>query len=187
MPFLMLLTARGAVLLIERASRAGDRLAALAAWKPQASGSAVTGLAVFGLVAGLIASSAHGWMLEQRNLWPRIDFTPRTISALEGFNYTDDRLLDVADDMDLHNALVFVEPCSQWWCYGSVFWANTTGLDGDIVWARQTKTVTDVTLAELYPGRDLYLASYDDTQIRPTTLEELSDLVNKPESARGNE
>ena len=187
MPFLMLLSARGAVLLIERASRAGDRLAALAAWKPQASGSAVTGLAVFGLVAGLIASSAHGWMLEQRNLWPRIDFTPQRISALEGFNYTDDRLLDVADDMDIRNALVFVEPCSQWWCYGSVFWANSTGLNGDIVWARQTKTVTDVTLAELYPGRDLYLASYDDTQIRPTTLEELSDLVNKPESARGNE
>ena len=182
MPFVMLLSARGVTMLIERAGSAGDRLAALASWKPQASGSAITGLAVFGLVAGLMASSAHGWMLEQRNLWSRIEFMPQRISMLEGFNFTDRRLLDKADDMDLENALVFVERCRQWWCYGSVFWTNDIDLDGDIVWARQTQTDTDLVVIDAFPGRDLYLASYDNRTIRPTTEEEMEGFIS---SARG--
>ena len=143
-------------------------------------------LVVYPFVVGLIYVSVNGWLMGREQWWAD-EFVPARAQELKGFNGTNDRLLNLIEDSDLSNALVLIDECNGWQCYGSVFWANSPGLDGDIVWARQTKTVTDVTLAELYPGRDFYLASYDDTQIRPTTLEELSDLVNKPESARGNE
>jgi hypothetical protein len=185
MPFLMLLSARGATLLIERAGGAGDWLAERLDWRPQTSGRPATALAVFGLVAGLVASSTHGWMLEQRNLWSNIDFMPQRISLLEGFNFTDRRLLDTADDMDIENALVFVAPCRQWWCYGSVFWANDIDLDGNIVWARQTRTEADALLVEAYPGRTLYLADYTQDTIEPTTLQELRDAARDADAEGG--
>ena len=43
MPFLMLLTARGATLLIDRAGGAGDWLAERLRWRPEASGRAISG------------------------------------------------------------------------------------------------------------------------------------------------
>jgi hypothetical protein len=173
MPFLMLLSARGAVMLKDRASAAGDWLAGRLGWRPAESGAAITGLAIFATVAGLVGSSAHGWMLEQRDLWSGIDYMPQRISMLEGFNSTDRRLLDRADEMDLDNALVFVAPCRAWWCYGSVFWANDPSLDGTIVWAQQTRTDADADLVAYYRDRKLFLADYNENTIEPTTLEEL--------------
>lgn len=185
MPFLMLLTARGAVMLKDRASAAGDWLAARLGWRPHASGAGITGLAVLGIVAGLTASSAHGWMLEQRDLWSRIDFMPQRISMLEGFNSTDRRLLDTADEMNLDNALVFVVPCRPWWCYGSVFWTNSPGLNGDIVWAQQTESQADLDLLKYYADRDLYLADYADGSIRPTSVDELEAIIGFRRAAPG--
>jgi hypothetical protein len=98
---------------------------------------------------------------------------PQRISMLKGFNAADRRLLDRADEMDLDNALVFVAPCRGWWCYGSVFWANDPSLDGAIVWAQQTRTDADAELVGSYPGRELFLADYEEDTIEPTTLEEL--------------
>ena len=185
MPFLMLLTARGATLLIDRAGGAGDWLAERLRWRPEASGRAMSGLAVFGLLAGLTASSAHGWMLEQRDLWSGIDFMPQRVSMLEGFNFTDRRLLDTADEMDLDNALVFVVPCYPWWCYGSVFWTNSPGLDGDIVWAQETGPEEDVELLKYYPDRDLYLADYTKGTIEPTTRGELEAIAEAAAEGEG--
>ncbi|MEX2158351.1 MAG: glycosyltransferase family 39 protein [Dehalococcoidia bacterium] len=184
MPFLMLLSARGATMLVERAGGAADWLAARLDWRPQTSGTAVAGLAIFGLVAGLTASSAHGWMLEQRNLWSNIEYMPQRISMLDGFNSTDRRLLDRADEMDLDNALVFVAPCRDWWCYGSVFWANSPSLDGTIVWAQQTLTDADAELVGFYPERELYLADYTKDTLQPTTLQELQDIAQEAQAQK---
>jgi hypothetical protein len=184
MPFLMLLSARGATMLVERAGGAGDWLAARLDWRPQASGTAAAGLAVFGLVAGLIASSTHGWMLEQRNLWSNVDYTPQRISMLDGFNSTDRRLLDRADEMELDNALVLVAPCRDWWCYGSVVWANEPSLDGNIVWAQQTLTDADAELVGFYSERELYLADYTKDTILPTTLQELRNIAQETQAQK---
>jgi hypothetical protein len=123
-------------------------------------------------------------MLGRRDLWSGIDYTPQRISILgDTFNSVDRRLLDRADEMDLHNALVFVGP-GGWWSYSSVFWTNNTSLDGNVVWANQTFTALDLELADRYPGRTLYLANYDGSSIRPTNAEELGAAVQAADARR---
>lgn len=183
MPFLILLSARGIVRLRDAGSAAGDWLARAAGWAPNVSSGGVTSFAMVSLVAGLVAFSSWGWMLEKRDLWPPIEFTPRQISELEGFNFTDTRLIDRADDLDLKNALILVEPCSQWWCYGSVFWLNNVDLDGNVVWARRLGDQNDLTLLEHYRGRNLYSADYDSGTIRPTTEDAITRQV--PQAPEG--
>ena len=177
MPFLILLTARGIHFLTERGSGAGDWLADRLRWFPSAGSAGVTGFAVYSLIAALIAFSAYGWMLGKRDTWPDIIFVPQWVSELDGFNFTDGRLLDRAEEMDLKNALVLVERCGQWWCYGSVFWTNSPDLDGNIVWAEQQGTADDLHLLEYFQGRSLYLADYDTATIRPVTEEEVASAV----------
>ena len=79
---------------------------------------------------------------------------------LEGFNHADRRLLERADELGLKNALVLVEDCPQWWCYGSVFWMNSPNLDGDIVWAERSSPALDSLLIDSFEDRTLYLADY---------------------------
>lgn len=172
MPFLMLLTARGVVSLRDVGSALGDWLARRAGWFPSVSSTATTSFAVFSLVAGLVAFSSWGWLLENRTAWT-ILFMPSKISQLEGFNYTDPRLLDVADEMDMENALIFVNACPQWWCYGSVFWTNAPGLDGDVVWASRHTPVEDRLVLDHYPERDVYIADYDQATIERSSREEI--------------
>ncbi|MCI0778041.1 MAG: glycosyltransferase family 39 protein, partial [Chloroflexi bacterium] len=176
MPFLILLTARGAQCLAAAGSQLGDWLADRV-WHgaPQAS-PGITRLAVYGLVAGLVAFSLLGWF-GQRQAW-RGDgittFTPAEASQLEGFNFTDRRLADLAADMELEDALVFVEDCGQWFCYGSVFWNNSPGLEGDVVWAELKQTQGDLAVLEHYPDRDVYIANYFGRSISPATVDDIS-------------
>ncbi len=168
-PFLMLLTARGVVQLCQASSETGDWLAARAGWaRPQAS-RGIVGVAAAGLVAGLVVYSAFGWMLGQHDAWPGTPSTPQKISRLEGFNFVDRRLLDAADELELEDALVFVERCRDWWCYGSVFWTNTPDLDGGVVWARRLNSETDLFVVDAFEGRSLYVADYDAGTIEPAT------------------
>ena len=168
-PFLMLLTARGVERLWQASTEAGGWLAARSGWeRPQAS-RGIVGVAAASLVAGLIVYSAYGWMLGQHDAWPGTPQTPQKMSQLEGFNFADRRLLDAADELALENALVLVERCQDWWCYGSVFWANTPDLDGDIVWARRLNSETDLFVLDAFQGRSLYIADYDAGTIEPAT------------------
>ena len=63
--------------------------------------------------------------------------------------------------MDLHDALILVQPCDiTRLCYLSVFLRNNTTLDGDVVWAFDVGAADDA-LFRLYPCRTLYIATYE--------------------------
>jgi hypothetical protein len=178
LPFLILLTARGTFVL-------RDKMVVAAEWlrerssrtTPVEPSKAITGAWVLAIVAGLMVFSASGWMLQLRQPWVGIPFTPAQISELENFNFSDRRLLNIADDMELENALVFVKKCSGWWCYGAEFWTNSPNLDGNIVWAEQQGNSNDTQLLEHYPDRALYLADYDGKTIVPVTRADIADMA----------
>lgn len=183
-PFLMLLTARGFQHLRDAARIAGDWLGRRVWRRPSFASFGISSFAVYGLVAGLVIFSIYGWLLEQRDTWAGRGvntFTPAYASELEGFNFTDRRLVDAADELDLENALILVDNCPGWWCYGSVFWLNSPDLDGDIVWAERQDDNDDRLLLQAFPDRDLYTASYSDTTILPITREQV--LADIPEDA----
>ncbi len=208
MPFLMLLSARGVQRLGEAGGTVGDWLARRVDWAPAVSSAGTARLAASLMVVTLLAFGAYGWMLGKHDAWGALTFvpervsaltrsdltdrwqgstfTPATVSDLDGFNFTDRRLLDAADEMDLHNALVLVEKCpvgnapGNWWCFGSVFWANTPDLDSDVVWAEEQRTQDDLKLLEHYEGRDLYVATYTSGTIRRTSKEEIASKIEQP-------
>jgi hypothetical protein len=165
-PFLMLLAARGAV-------RAGELLASAVrgvregAWDGAGPAVyAIGGRAVMCVVvAALVGSSVWGWMLGNHPTW-RADFVPESGTAMNGYFGMDDRVARLVDDQDLHNALVLVEDCPNFICYGSVFWRNDPNLDGDIVYARDVPALRDQIIAA-YPGRAVYQALYNSPQLRP--------------------
>lgn len=187
MPFLILLSARGFVRLREVGSAIGDWLARSFHWREAVSNAGFMGFAMTSLAAGLIMFSVWGWMLERRDPFPPIEFVPSKISELEGFNNVDPRLLDRADELDLKNALVLVEPCSPWWCYGSVFWTNNVERDGNVVWARRLGTPDDLVLLDFYRGRNLYLADYNAGTVRATNEDEIAAMVPTPSEPQPTE
>lgn len=159
-PFLMLLTARGA-------DRAAEVLGASAAFVQRAvlgrrpadvvARWVGTGV-VYSIVLVFVGAALAGWLFGKQDGWVA-DFVPDRAIALKGFNDADDRLLKLVDDADLKNALVLVEACPHWQCYGTVFWKNSPDLDGNIVYARDIPERLADVLA-LYPGREVYRATY---------------------------
>ena len=184
LPFLILLTARGAQYLASSGANTADWLAGRLRKGSPMTSHGLTGLVTYMIIAGLIAFSLYSWMFGQRAAWGDEQkgvnvFTPQSASELEGFNFTDDRLLREADRLDLENALVFVKNCPNWWCYGSVFWTNSPDLDGNIVWAEQQITTDDLLLLEIYPHRTVYVADYGRSSIEDTTKEEITLAVEE--------
>ena len=163
LPFLILLSARGA-------DRTATVVAGWASWlrtrdlRPP-RGDAIAAAVSFGFAGVLVLSSVWGWMMSQRATW-QADFVPNQASAMCCVLGMDDRIAQLADDQGLHNALVLVEPCANFVCYGSVFWRNNPTLDGDIVYARDIATKRDELMAA-YPGRSVYLADYAARTLRP--------------------
>lgn len=184
LPFLMLLTARGSIYLRDAAVSAAAWLHARVSASPPTPSAAITSVLVFGVLTALVAFSASGWMLQTRQAWTGLTFTPAKISELENFNFSDDRLLKQAGEMDLRNALVLVKKCKQWWCFGSEFWTNSPELDGNIVWAEQQGNSDDIELLDHYPRRNLYLADYDARTIVPVTRQELEKAAASSPTAR---
>ncbi len=184
LPFLILLTARGAQYLATASSNAADWLTGRLRKSTSMTSSGITGLATYSIIAALVGLSLYSWMFGDRAVWGDEDigvrtFTPASASVLEGFNFTDDRLLDEADRLGLDDALVFVETCPQWWCYGSVFWTNSPDLGGDIVWAEQQTTPDDLTLLDQFPGRTVYVANYARTTITKTARDLIVEQVEE--------
>jgi len=163
-PFLMLLMARGAdraagvlaegAALVRRTLSRTDR-------PPRWAGR----LVVYAVVGALIGSAISSWLLSRHVGW-RADFVPETAVALQSFNGADDRLIKTIEDANLKNALVLVDECPTWQCYGTVAWINSPTLDGDYVIARNMP----VHLAELfraYPDRVVYVATYATPALAP--------------------
>ena len=122
-------------------------------------------LVVFTFVAALVGSSIWGWMLSNRATW-NADFVPSTAQAMCCVLGIDDRIPQLVERQQLHNALVLVEPCSNFVCYGSVFWRNAPTLDGDIVYAKDIVAQRDQIIAA-FPGREVYIAKYTRPSLQP--------------------
>ncbi len=169
-PFLMLLTARGA----DRAAMLLGEAGALIRGKLRGrvlGGRWAGAVVVYGFVAALVAFSLYSWLLG-RNVRYHVfaSSVPESAQSLKGFNDIDDRLQKKIDAADLHNALVLMDPCF-WQCYGSVFWLNDPGLDGDVVYAVDAPSVRADVLAA-FPDRDVYFARYrGEVTLEPYTLD----------------
>ena len=63
-----------------------------------------------------------------------------------------------------------MDPCF-WQCYGSVFWLNDPGLDGNVVYAQDSPSLRADILAA-FPDRDVYFARYrGEVLLEPYTLD----------------
>lgn len=153
-PLLMLLMARGAALLGERADGAAARLLTMMQLTPGQRW--VSALLVHAMLVVLVALSVHGWLLGRDARW-QSDGTPATAQDLRGFNAVDDLLIERIRDDRLQNALILVEPCPSWQCYGVVFWLNDPHLDGRVVIAQRIEAELP-DLLRLYPDRRVYSA-----------------------------
>jgi 4-amino-4-deoxy-L-arabinose transferase-like glycosyltransferase len=158
-PLLMLLTARGA-------ERAGEVLSDLAGRarqfivKKQQAPQWVGALIVYTFVIALAGTAGFNWVMDRNTAWSD-SFVPANARDLKGFNGIDNRLIKLIDDANLHNALVLVQgDCSEWQCYGGLFWLNNTTLDGDIVYARDVPERRG-DLFRAYPDRRVYFARYN--------------------------
>jgi hypothetical protein len=94
------------------------------------------------------------------------------VRELSGY---DNRLVELADEMDLRNALVLLQPCGEsvihapraiLGCYGTVFVENSVDFNGNVVWARYAPELNGRVI-EAYPGRDVYVATWDPVSIVP--------------------
>ncbi len=161
-PFLVLLSARGITLAVRSFVVLGDHLAGRMSGINAPSGWAGNVVA-YAAVGVLVVYGTGGWLtgLAKDQDSPLV---PYQASALEGLFGVDDRLNRLADETDLSNALVLVEPCGfygSYVCYGSVFLRNLPDFNGDVVWALYLPEINDAVIAA-YPGRDVYVASWED-------------------------
>lgn len=168
MPFLALLAGRGIQMV-------GLALNAAVGWvqtrfQPRTASPAIAGhFVVLSLVAVLIAWGTGGWLFG----WNEVQDSPNVpyrADAIDGVFGIDNRLDELADSLELENALVLVEPCGFFQssnCFGSVFLRNNVDFDSDIVWLYYLKDRHEETIAA-FPGRDVYIASWDPgASIRP--------------------
>jgi hypothetical protein len=176
MPFLMLLSARGAVLAAALIGALATRLRRelTGDLRPASWTGAVV---VVPILLLLVADGTGGWLLGWNKAWlernlPQVQNDINGVRDISGY---DNRLAELADELDLENALVLLQPCGQsatgapraiYGCYGTVFIENSVDFNGDVVWAMY-ETGWNQRLIEAYPGRDVYVASWDPVAIVP--------------------
>lgn len=134
LPMLLLLTARGILLLPQLAQEVMKfRMGAVA--------GGITAL----LMAGLISYNLIYYMPIQWGLY-------------KDYNFVSPKALRLVEGAGLKNALVFVEhePTWQWWNYGAVFSANSPLLDSNVVYARDLGDEANERLMPFFPGRQYY-------------------------------
>lgn len=124
------------------------------------------------LVVFLTYRTIQGWIFHKTHLYPGIIYTPENINELRNFNQSNAALIKEATRENIHNAIIFVKPCAQWWCDNVPFSQNNITLDGDIVWARDAG-IRNADLMKYYNNRKYYLGDYDSTIITPITLDSL--------------
>ena len=142
---LTILSVRGVLRVGEIASMLADR---------SRQAQLVGGGLALAAIAGLIVATA-GW------------HTPGFLRGARGYNGMNGSNLLAVRRAGIHNALVLVAPKKDdlWQNYGSVFWANSPFLDGDIIYARDLGEAPNRALARAFPDRALYLLQ--DGAVRP--------------------
>jgi 4-amino-4-deoxy-L-arabinose transferase-like glycosyltransferase len=165
-PFLMLLAARGADRTADLLARAAAALRARdidAAATPMWASRAI----MFSCIGVLVTYSLWAWLLGAHPTW-KADFVPTKAADMGTYFGIDDRIPRMVEERDIHDALVLVQYCSSFNCYGSVFWRNDPGLDGDIVYASDTPERRDAIIAA-FPRRSVYIADYNARTLLPYT------------------
>jgi hypothetical protein len=157
-PFLLLLTARAAdlagTLLAAGAARLRARITRRDAPSAEWAGLLVTYL----FVGTLVVWGSYAWLRGDAKPW-RIDLMPARAKDLRSFNGANDRFAKTVDAAHLHDALVLMQLCPNWQCYGSVFWMNSPTLDGNIVYARNVDSERQLLFAR-YPDRQVYVGDW---------------------------
>ncbi|HEY8173652.1 MAG TPA: glycosyltransferase family 39 protein, partial [Dehalococcoidia bacterium] len=158
MPFLVLLAARGADLAATFFAAAAARLSRLirsdGAPNAQWAGIALT----YGVVIVLTVTGTRTWLYGSGRDWS-VGFMPNRANELRGFNGIDNVLVSRVHAAGLDDALVLMNKCPYWQCYGNVFWLNSPALDGNVVYALDDPA-TNGELFEMFPGRRVYRATY---------------------------
>lgn len=172
-PLLMLLTGRAVSLLRDAVAslllviRPGDERGQVA---PR-----VSYLAVATPVIILALWGSGSWLFRSSGSW-RAEFMPESAAALKGFNGIDGRFPEMLRAAELKNALVMVDDCGSWHCYGSTFWLNEPTLDGEVVYARYWPDRPDqaMDVFAAYPERSVYRANF-----RQLTLKAFTESVSE--------
>lgn len=164
MPFVMLLSARGAEI-------AGRMLGDAASWlRERLTGrqleSRNAGLfVVYAFMLALVIWGSGSWLFKFNTTWEEADApqVQNTLDSVKDLYKFDDRLIEMERKLKLQNALVLVPPCGvyqSWGCYATVFLKNNVNFDGRVVWARYDKDLNDRTVAQ-FPGRTVWVMDFD--------------------------
>jgi hypothetical protein len=74
--------------------------------------------------------------------------------------------LNRIDEIDPDNALVMMEACTSWQCYGVQFDRNSPDLDGDVIYVKNIPAQNQ-SVFDLYPDRQVYYGSYPQALVAP--------------------
>jgi hypothetical protein len=168
LPMLMILTARGLRRLAEVCADLATTIRETLSDRRQV----LRQHAYFAITTVVLLVAAYGsldWLVGDGPAW-RSAFVPHSAKALRGFNGANSNLLRELRRADLHNALVLVERCPHWQCYGSVYWLNAPRLDGEVIYATWAETGLR-SLLEAFPDRALYVANYHLATVKPYRIE----------------
>jgi 4-amino-4-deoxy-L-arabinose transferase-like glycosyltransferase len=157
-PFLLLLTARAADLAGTLLAAGAARLRARITRRDAPSAEWAALLVTYAFVTVLVVWGSYAWLRSDAKPW-RIDLMPARAKDLRGFNGANDQFAKTVDAAQLHNALVLMQLCPNWQCYGSLFWKNSPTLDGDIVYARNVVSEHQ-RLFDQYPDRQVYVGDW---------------------------
>jgi hypothetical protein len=169
-PLLFLLSARGAAAIA--ASASATALAVLArSGRASAPNRPAGAIPLALLLTVLIVEGGGGWLLGWNDDWSdhEAHLVPHDAAAVRTVFDTDGRLGELADRMQLKDALVLVQPCGFFrspHCYGSVFLRNGIDFDAGVVWARFIPERNAAIIAA-FPGRRVYVADWDAGSFRP--------------------
>jgi hypothetical protein len=164
LPILMLLSVRGVESLVALLAALTAMLRSLATEERARLESAARGLALTAIVL-LGAYGGYDWLFGNGGGW-RVDFMPHQAEALTDFNGLRPEFAEKIASAELENALVLVEKCGNWQCYGSVYLENNVTLDSNVVFARNLENLNrDLLLS--YPDRRVYAADYGKLTLTP--------------------
>ena len=166
LPFLMLLTVRGIEVLASGLMVLASMARGIAPEDRLRAESYLRSVALAGVVL-LAAYGSYGWLFGDADSadW-RADVVPNRAEALINFNGLRPDFARTLDDADLENAIVLIEDCANWHCYGSVYLENNVLLDGNVVFARDRIQLNhDLLLA--YGDRKVYAAKYPNPEVIP--------------------
>jgi|GEM_PF-3377812 len=157
-PFLLLLTARGTELAGQILGAGAARLRARLTGATVQAGWAGL-LVAYAFVAAVTVAGGWSWLRRDSRPW-RVDLMPARAKDLRYFNGADDHFTQILEDAHLRHALVLMQQCPNWQCYGSVFWMNTPDLDGNVVFARKVDGAALQAVFDAYPDRHVYVGDW---------------------------